>query len=297
MNTHTGTRFEDIAVEQKLKYSCRCFKQKYHNSNVMTASHWHNYIELLFFNSGYANIYLSGKPYRANQGDLVIVNSREAHYIESDDKSTEYTVIQFDPEMLHMSSTVFALKYIIPFSSPDKKYPRLFSDEFKLPDIKERVNRIYEEYTNQEYAYELSVQGNIIMLFLDIVRAWHKYGIEIRNDINIKERDLEWLNEAMSFIDKNYSQNISAKDVSKVCLMSYNYFTTRFKQLLGHSFSSHLNSVRLRHAEYDLMATDKSITEIAYDCGFSSTSYFISMFSKHKNTTPQNYRKKIMESK
>ena len=289
-------RFENIPVERKLKYSYSCFKQKKSaEGHVMTTPHWHTYIELLFFNGGKASIYLAGKLYEAKADDLVIINSRETHYIESYDPDTEYTVIQFDPEMLQMSSTVFALKYIVPFSGPEKKYPRLFNDQFKLPDIKQRVENIYKEYTKEEYAYELAVQGNIIMLFLDIVRAWHKYGIDIKSEIHIKDRDLEWLNKAMTFIDDNYSQNISAKDVSKVCLMSYNYFTTRFKQLLGRSFSSHLNSVRIRHSEHDLISTDKSITEIAYDSGFSSTSYFISMFSKYKSITPQNYRKKILE--
>lgn len=288
------TRFEDIAFEQRLKYSYRCFRQNNDSGHIMVTSHWHNYIELIFFNTGKASIYLNGKLYHAKKDDLVIINSREAHYIESYDEFTEYTVIQFDPEMLQMRSTVFALKYMIPFLGPDKKYPRLFNDEFKLPDIKERVNYIYKEHTNQEYAYELAVQGNIIMLFLDIVRAWHKCGIDIKSDNYIKDKDLEWLNKAMSFMEDNYDQEISARDVSEVCLMSYNYFTTRFKKLLGCSFSSHLNQVRLRHAEYALIATNKSVTEIAYDCGFSSTSYFISMFSKNKNFTPQNYRKRIL---
>jgi len=290
-------RFEDIPVEQKLKYSYRCFKQKKSSDHIMTSHHWHNYIELLFFNGGKASIYLNGKLYYAKKDDLIIINSKEPHYVESRDPSTEYTVIQFDPEMLHMSSAVFALKYIIPFSGPEKDFPRLFNDELKLHDIKKKVENIFEEHTNEEYAYELAVQGNIVMLFLDIVRAWHKYGINIESSAHIKDRDLEWLNKAISFIGDNYNQDISARDVSKICLMSYNYFTTRFKQLLGRSFSSHLNSVRLRNAEHDLISTDKSITEIAYDSGFSSTSYFISMFSKHKSMTPQNYRKKVLESK
>ena len=290
-------RYEDIAGENKLKYSYKCFKEKRPDGHIKVSYHMHNYIELLFFNEGKASIYLNGKLYYAKKDDLIIINSKESHYIESNEESIEYTVIQFDPAILQMSSTVFALKYMIPFSGPDKDYPRLFNDEFKLPDIKRRVNDIYEEYQNQTYAYELAMQGNIIMLFLDIVRAWHKYGIDIENDIYIKERDLEWLNKAMSYIEDNYNRDISAKEVSKVCLMSYNYFTTRFKQQMRRSFSSHLNTVRLRHAEYDLLSTDKSITEIAYDSGFSSTSYFISMFVKYKNITPQNFRKRIIDSK
>lgn len=286
--------FEDIAYEQRLKYSYRCFKQKHTGKLVIVTSHWHNYIELIFFNSGTANIYLNGKLYNAKKDDLIIINSREAHHIESNDLTMEYTVVQFDPEMLQMRSAVFALKYMIPFSGPEKKYPRLFNDEFMLPDIKQRVNLIYKEHTNQDYAYELAVKGNITMLFLDIVRAWHNCGIDINIGEDIKDKDLEWLNKALSYIDDNYNQEISAKDVSEVCILSYNYFTTRFKKLLGRSFSTHLNSVRLRHAEYDLISTNKSITEIAYDCGFSSTSYFISMFSKYKDFTPQSYRKRIL---
>ena len=290
------SRFEDIAAEQNLEYSYRCFKQKHVGNQIMAQSHWHTFIELLFFNSGSASIYLDGKLYHAKKDDLVIVNSKEAHYIESRDTTTEYTVIQFDSELLQMSSTVFALKYIIPFSGPDKKYPRIFNDELKLGEIRQRVRDIHDEYKEKPYAYELAMQGNIIMLFLDIVRAWHKYGIDIESDISIKDRDLEWLNKAMSYIEDNYNRNISAKEVSKVCLMSYNYFTTRFKQQMQRSFSSHLNTVRLRHAEHELISSDKSITEIAYDSGFSSTSYFISMFAKYKNITPQNYRKRLLEA-
>ncbi len=288
------TRYEDIAAEQKLENSYRCFIQRMDKSRLIASSHMHNYIELIFILKGTVRIFLDGKLFNVKKDDLIIINSREAHYIESDDYETEYIVIQFDPKMLQMSSTVFTLKYILPFSGADKKYPRLFNDETKIQDIKSRVTKIYEEDKERKYAYELAVQGNIIMLFLDIVRAWHDYGIDIKSDIVIKEKDVEWLNKATSFIAENYNQDISARDVSKVCLMSYNYFTTRFKQLLGRSYSSYLSTVRLQHAEHILISTDKSITEIAYDCGFSSTSYFISMFSQYKKMTPQSYRKYIL---
>ena len=291
------TRYENIVVEHQLKYSFRCFRcirQENENDNIMINAHWHKYIELLYFERGSANIYLNGKLYEAQKEDLVIINSREAHHIETNDIDTCYIVIQFDPDMLHMSSTVFTLKYILPFSGSDKTYPRLFKKEdINQTDIKKRVQYIYDEIVNEEYAYEFAVQANIIMLFLDIVRSWHKIGIDIQDDTFLKDKDLVWLNKAMTFIEDNYNETITARQTARICLMSYNYFTTRFKQLLGRSFSSYLNHVRLREAEYLLLSTDKSVTDIAYECGFSSTSYFISMFSKFKNVTPQNYRKQI----
>ncbi|MCK5129604.1 MAG: helix-turn-helix transcriptional regulator [Clostridiales bacterium] len=288
------TRYENIVVEQQLKYSFRCFRQEYSDHRVMCYAHWHNYIELLYLEEGSVNIFLNGKLYQAHKEDLVIINSKEAHQIETIDKDTRYIVIQFDPDMLHMSSTAFTLKYILPFSGPDKTYPRLFKKEdIYKTEIKLRIQHIYDEMLNEEYAYEFAIQANIIMLFLDIVRSWHQNGIDIQNDTFIKDKDLVWINKAMTFIEDHYYENITAKETAKICLMSYNYFTTRFKQLLGRSFSCYLNYIRLRQAEYHLMSSDKSVTDIAYECGFSSTSYFISMFAKHKSVTPQNYRKRI----
>lgn len=288
------TKYEDIAGNRNLKYGFWCTIQKFHNNRIIFPPHWHEYIELLYFESGSADIHLNGKLYQAKSGDLVIINSKEAHRIESFVKDTQYKVIQFDPDMLHMSSTVFTLKYILPFSGADKTYPRLFKGiDLKSTNIESRIKDIFYEQDHENYAYELAIQSNIIMIFLDIVRFWYGLGIDIANDNSLKDRDIEWLRKAILFIEENYWQDISAKQTAELCLMSYNYFTARFKKILGRSFSSHLNFVRLRQAEYQLISTDKSITNIAYDCGFASTSYFISIFAKQKSVTPQKYRKRI----
>ncbi len=292
------TRYEDIAADHQLQYGFCCFTEEIFDNKINIKAHWHDYIELLYFENGRANIYLNGKLYKAEAGDLIIINSREAHRIESSDKYTEYKVIQFDPDMLHMSSTVFTLKYILPFSGSDKNYPRLFKNEDLIStNIEQKIKDIYNESEQENYAYELAVQGNIIMLFLDIVRSWYDVGIDISSDTYIKKRDVAWLRMAISFIEDNYNQEISAKQAAKLCSMSYNYFTARFKKVLGRSFSRHLNFVRLRQSEYQLISTDNSITNIAYDSGFSSTSYFISLFVKYKGITPQNYRKQIKATK
>lgn len=286
--------YEDIVANAHLQYGFRCFVCKYENVPIICEAHWHEYIELLYFESGSANIYLNGKLYEAQTGDLVIINSREAHHILSHDLETSYIVIQFDPDILHMSSTVFTLKYILPFSGSDKTYPRLFkSKDIKSTQIEQKIRNILDESQDENYAFELAIQGNIIMLFLDIVRSWHGLGINIDNETIINKRDVAWLRKAILFMEENYNQNISAKQVAELCAMSYNYFTARFKKVLGRSFSSHLNYVRLRQAEYQLISTNDSITNVAYDCGFSSTSYFISIFAKHKGITPQNYRKRL----
>ncbi|WP_445668136.1 helix-turn-helix domain-containing protein [Paenibacillus sp. FSL F4-0125] len=43
----------------------------------------------------------------------------------------------------------------------------------------------------------------------------------------------------------------------------------------------------------NVVSTNRSISEIAMNCGFQSASYFSSIFRNKTGLTPQNYRKKV----
>lgn len=66
-----------------------------------------------------------------------------------------------------------------------------------------------------------------------------------------------------------------------------------FKQNTGEVFSRYLTKVRLEHAIVLLSNTDKSIDEIAYECGFNSISYFSYAFKKEFLVSPLKYRIRI----
>ena len=50
---------------------------------------------------------------------------------------------------------------------------------------------------------------------------------------------------------------------------------------------------RIRKAVNLLVETDLTLSEIAYECGFSSQSYFSYAFKKKMNLTPREYAKEI----
>ncbi|MBQ8310101.1 MAG: helix-turn-helix transcriptional regulator, partial [Clostridia bacterium] len=57
----------------------------------------------------------------------------------------------------------------------------------------------------------------------------------------------------------------------------------------------YLLDVRIRQAKYLLAQSGKSLSEIAYECGFSSQAYFTEQFKRETYTTPGQYRKRCME--
>lgn len=87
--------------------------------------------------------------------------------------------------------------------------------------------------------------------------------------------------------------SVTEGEVASFCGLSYNHFSTAFKKSVGRSFNDYVTLIRLNEAERLIVSSDKSITEIAYSCGFSSTSHFIARFKSQKGVTPYQLRKRV----
>ena len=55
-------------------------------------------------------------------------------------------------------------------------------------------------------------------------------------------------------------------------------------------FKEFLVDLRLKHACQLLVYSNEAITDIAYYCGFNSTSYFLTVFKKRYKMSPLKYR-------
>ena len=67
-----------------------------------------------------------------------------------------------------------------------------------------------------------------------------------------------------------------------------------FKESTGINISEYVNRLRVEMAKTALQFTDKSITDIGYEVGFSDTAYFTRMFKKCIGVTPKEYRKNFV---
>lgn len=92
--------------------------------------------------------------------------------------------------------------------------------------------------------------------------------------------------------EQNYSRKIRLDEVANVIGYSKYYFCSAFRTLTGMTYINYLNSVRLSHACYHLLA-GKSVAETCYSCGFEDVSYFVQLFKRTYRLTPQQYKKKM----
>ncbi|MDX9783598.1 MAG: helix-turn-helix domain-containing protein [Spirochaetia bacterium] len=107
-----------------------------------------------------------------------------------------------------------------------------------------------------------------------------------------EKRSKSLMRNAIKYIEENYAQPLSYKDVAKEVFISPSYFLSLFKQETGLTFVDHLTTVRIDKAKLLLATTEKSIAEIAYEVGFNNPNYFSSTFKKLSGMTAKEYRSK-----
>lgn len=96
----------------------------------------------------------------------------------------------------------------------------------------------------------------------------------------------------IQFIADNFDKPITLRDAAKHCAVNYSYLSRVFAEEEGISFTECLNGTRLNNAVFLLLRTERTITDIAYACGFGSIRNFNRIFCDKMNCTPIEFRHK-----
>lgn len=100
----------------------------------------------------------------------------------------------------------------------------------------------------------------------------------------------EALAEAMRFVLANFREAIRLEEVLRLTGLSRTTFSLQFKKHCGRSFIDFVIHTRLQEATRQLAETDRSILEIALDCGFTQVSFFNRVFRRVYGCNPTEFR-------
>ncbi len=100
----------------------------------------------------------------------------------------------------------------------------------------------------------------------------------------------EVVNNIIEYIKENYHSEITNNTLHQKFSYHPNYMNYVFKKHLKMSIHEYIINYRLTKATILLAETYKSISEIAYMCGFSSTSYFIKKFKEKHGISPRKFK-------
>lgn len=99
---------------------------------------------------------------------------------------------------------------------------------------------------------------------------------------------------ADTYIRTHYAENINLEQVAAQSGLHPNYFHRLYTAAFGKTPAQRLLSCRIAAAKTALLTTNRSISEIAAQCGFSSQTYFGYKFKENTGDTPLRYRKRML---
>lgn len=106
-----------------------------------------------------------------------------------------------------------------------------------------------------------------------------------------KQADIKPIRTAKQYIQENYMNPISLKEVSGVVGFNDSYFSSLFKKESGQNFLEYLSEVRMNKAKELLKETDLSIAVICQKVGYSDLKHFTKSFKKYSGLKPNEFRK------
>ena len=96
----------------------------------------------------------------------------------------------------------------------------------------------------------------------------------------------------MHLIETNLHGKLTAAFLADACALSPDYLGALFKKHVGTSLTAYIRARRLTAARA-LLLGEKSLSEIAYDLGFCSESYFIRCYKAQFGVTPRRDRETL----
>lgn len=91
------------------------------------------------------------------------------------------------------------------------------------------------------------------------------------------------------YIEKHYAEDVTITEIATELGVSASFLSRIFKKEIGIPIHEYLNQYRISKS-LSLLKTH-TVTEVGYICGFCDSSHFVSIFKKHTDMTPMQYKK------
>ena len=94
-------------------------------------------------------------------------------------------------------------------------------------------------------------------------------------------------------INNNFQRQIPLEEIANIVSMTTPAFCRYFKKATGKTFTKLVNEYRVVHATKLLSESQKSITDICFECGFNNFSHFNKLFKEFTNKSASKYRSEM----
>jgi len=215
-------------------------------------------------------------------------------YIDSNSKKiTTNMIICAKPGQIRHTKFPFKCYYVHIIIHSGALYDILmnvpdFFETGKSETYKKIFTKLIKYYNNLSGSEEIILQSLMLELIYTIKNDSAKRIKKGNSNNNYTTIEM-----ALKYIKEHLTEDLSLEKVAKSASLSPIYFHNSFKTAVGKTLREYIEEQRIKKATNLLLTTNYSLTQIAFECGFSSQSYFSYVFKRKMKKTPREYVKEI----
>lgn len=257
-----------------------------HVNKDVPLTHSHQYNEIYFLQSGKCNVYIDNETYCLEDGSVLFIPAFKEHtFIYPFTQDIKRTVLYISTEQLNWYfnkdfkdeiNNLFINKHL-------QLSRKSFSN---LSNIFEKIQ--FEKYSLDNMS-ELLTKAYFFELIIYLIRC-QRYTHNINQKTNLSNITI---GEIVNFIENNYSRQLTLPEIAAQFGISESSLTKKIKIFTNMTFKEYLTKTRIEAAKSLLISSEKSITEIAYECGYNNSNFFGDVFKKAVGMSPSSYRKML----
>jgi AraC-like DNA-binding protein len=247
-----------------------------HAPEIGSFRHFHDVAELVLFGRVRGEFIADGAHHPLRDGSIVFVPSMRHHDYALERGAMDWLLVQIDPFVVESLGLVDEL-------------PALARPFCALPDRRgrERIEMLGEWLVDAVSGASHSVIERIVELLLLAVGQAPPTEPAARSDVPMHAGRLL---PALERLRTAPSDPLDLASAATLCRLSPAYFSRRFRQLFGMTFTDYSRVHRLHLAARRLVGSGAGIAEIAFGVGFSSPAHFSARFRERFGMTPREYR-------
>ena len=243
--------------------------------------HVHEFDELVIVRSGSAMNYINGTPSPICRGSVFHVRANQTHFMDRLDDLYLTNVLILPSRFKHVSQETVANLLEQHAGAENDSY---VVGGCTLKRVETLLNRISEETESRNNYSEQMVELLITQLMIELWRG------QPENATQQDEKDAR-LTQLLRHLNEHYRDEIDWESLAEKFEIPLRTLSRKVADVTGMPPNSYLLRVRLCRAMRMLKETDKTVTEIAFACGFNDSNYFTSRFHREIGTTPLKYRR------
>jgi len=150
--------------------------------------------------------------------------------------------------------------------------------------------QIREEAELQLPGFQWRITSLCAVGLVRLARCMQEDATGQNNDAIPAQRGIFLVSSAKEYLLRHLDQEVTMNDVAKALHVSNGHLAHTFKRIAGQSLFTYFRHLRLEQAKLKLLNSENNVTEIAAECGFSSTTLFCRNFKNYTGLTPLAYR-------